>query len=135
MNIVIDTNVLFSALIKDSYTRKIILEYEFYLLFPEYIFVEFKRYKKEVIKKSGLSLEEFDTLFNLLLKNVIIVPNSRINLFKKEAVEIAKGIDLDDAVFFATALAFNAVIWSDDKDLKKQDKVKVYNSFEIGDFL
>jgi len=34
MNIVLDANVLFSALIKDSTTRRIILEYDGALLFP-----------------------------------------------------------------------------------------------------
>jgi len=40
MEIILDSNILFSALIKDSYIRQIILEYEGYFLFPTYIFEE-----------------------------------------------------------------------------------------------
>jgi len=44
MSIVLDANILFSALIKDSLTRKIILEYDGLFLFPEIIFEEMKKH-------------------------------------------------------------------------------------------
>ena|SRR3989338_7390168 len=43
MNIIIDTNVLLSALIKDSITRKIILEGQFLFWYPQAVFDELKR--------------------------------------------------------------------------------------------
>ena len=46
MKIIIDSNVLFSALIKDSVTRKIILEYGDFFLFPEFIFEEMEKHRK-----------------------------------------------------------------------------------------
>ena len=57
MNIIIDSNVLFSALIKNSFTRRIILEYQGLFLFPSIIFEETERHKEELLKKSGMSPE------------------------------------------------------------------------------
>jgi predicted nucleic acid-binding protein len=35
-------------------------------------------------------------------------------------------------LFFATPLAFNCCpIWSDDKELKKQDRIKIFSTDEI----
>lgn len=55
MNIVLDSNILFSAMLKNSMTRKLILDYNSYFLFPSYIFEEFNKYKFELVKKSNLS--------------------------------------------------------------------------------
>lgn len=62
----------------------------------------------------------------------IIVPEELLIFKKEEACNLAKNIDLDDVLFFATALVFkNSIIWSDDKKLKKQKKIKVLNTQEI----
>ena|SRR3989338_844715 len=132
MRIVLDSNRLFSALIKESITRKIILEYDGYFLFPSYIFYELEKHKDELLKKSKMEEPDFDMLLQILLKKVLIVPEQTLDEYKKEAIGIVKDIDLDDAVFIACALAFpNSVIWSEDKKLKKQDKVKIINTFEM----
>lgn len=133
MLIVLDTNVLVSALIKDSITRKIILESKETFLFPEFIFEEIKKHKKEVIKKSGLKEKDYEELLNKLIMYVDIIPTGLIKAKRKEALEIAKNIDINDVLFFATALSFDALIWSDDKALKNQDKVRVLNTKEIKD--
>ncbi|HJX05868.1 MAG TPA: PIN domain-containing protein [Candidatus Nanoarchaeia archaeon] len=52
MRIVIDSNVLFSALISDSTTRKMILDYDCLFLFPEFIFDEMNKHKAVLFEKS-----------------------------------------------------------------------------------
>lgn len=132
MNIIIDANVLFSALIKKSTTRKIILDYEGFFLFPSYIFIEMKKHKEELLRKSGMSKKDFDRLLQLILKKVMIVPNEVLVPYKEEALDIVKDIDPDDVLFMACALAYpGSVIWSDDKKLKEQNKVNVYSTSEI----
>jgi len=39
--------------------------------------------------------------------------------------------DLDDMTYFALALKLNCAIWSNDKKLKEQNKVEVYNTYEL----
>ncbi len=39
--------------------------------------------------------------------------------------------DPGDMIYFALALKFNCAIWSNDKKLKQQNRVKVYHSHEL----
>lgn len=50
MNIIIDSNVLFSALIRDSMSRRIIIEYDGFFLFPSFVFEEMKKHKDTLLK-------------------------------------------------------------------------------------
>ena len=132
MKIVIDSNILFSALIKDSITRRIILDYENQFLFPSYIFEEMEIHKTELLTKSKMKEKDFEELLSLLLRKVIIIPNEILLHYKKEAYQIIKDIDPDDVTFIACALAFNdSVIWSDDKKLKQQSKIRIKNTNEM----
>ena len=136
MIIIIDANILFSALIKDSKTREIILKADEFFLFPSYIFIEAQKYKQEIIEKSKMPKEEFEKLFRLILGKVLIVPNEVLIPYRKIAFEIVKDIDPTDVLFVACALAYpGSVIWSNDKRLKKQSKVRVLNTKELTDLL
>jgi len=73
MNIVIDANILFSAMIRKSTTRKMILEYKNRFLIPSYIFEELNKHKEELRLKSGLDKKEFNILLDMLLDKTIIV--------------------------------------------------------------
>tara|TARA_Y100000310_G_scaffold332587_1_gene408467 strand:+ start:158 stop:574 length:417 start_codon:yes stop_codon:yes gene_type:complete len=136
MKIILDSNILFSALIKDSITRKLILEYEEFFLFPEFIFEELTKYKLVLVKKSKMNEEDFNKLMNLILTKVLIVPNELLLPFKEEALDIIKDIDLNDVIFIACGLAYrNSIIWSDDKKLKKQNRIKILNTKEMIEFV
>ena len=75
---------------------------------------------------------DFNRLLQLILQKVVIIPNEVLSLYKKEAFEITKKIDIDDAVFIACALTYpKSIIWSNDKKLKMQDKIKILNTAEI----
>jgi len=66
MKIVIDTNVLLSAMIKDSTTRRIIVNSGFDCYYPEISFHEVRKYKGLVIRKTKLTEEEYDKLYKEL---------------------------------------------------------------------
>ncbi|MFH1101269.1 MAG: PIN domain-containing protein [Methanobacteriota archaeon] len=136
MNIVIDSNILFSALIKDSLTRRLILDYEGTFLFPSYIFEEMEKHKRELLKKSKMTSKEFNSLLSYLLRKVLIVPTSSLIPYKKQAYEIVKDIDPDDVLFIACALAYpTSFLWSDDKKLRRQSIVHILNTKEMNYFL
>jgi predicted nucleic acid-binding protein len=129
---VIDSNVLFSALIKDSLSRRLIIESEVPLLFPEYIFVEFERHQDLLLRKSNLSRSAFDALVSILVSNVSIVPHEAIEAYLPQAHRIIDAIDPDDAIFIACVLAHpGSMLWSDDARLKLQSEVKVVSTSEI----
>lgn len=131
MNIVIDTNIFISALIRDNLTRALITKSENNLLFPEFELEEIREHKIEIMEKARYSEKEFDILLLRLLNYVKIIPTNIILNHKEKAEEIIGKIDMDDVQFFATALAFNCPIWSDDKHFKMQDKIKVFTTKEI----
>ena len=136
MNIVIDSNVLFSAMIKDSITRRIILEYDGIFLFPSFIFQEMEKHKEELLIKSGMDIKDFNEILGIILKKVIIIPEEVLFQYRDEALEIIRDIDLDDVLFIACALAYNdSIIWSDDKKLKEQTKIKIINTNEFIELL
>lgn len=125
MNIVVDTNVLISALIKDSMSRWLIVNSSHNLLLPELEIEEIESHKQEILRKSNLSEKEFRSLLFDLLKYVKIIKTEQIINYKEEAFRIIGNIDKDDTIFFATALAFNCPIWSDDLHFKQQHKIKI----------
>ncbi len=136
MRIIIDSNILFSALIKDSTTRKLILKYDDFFLFPSYIFEEMENHKQELMQKSKMDSEDFERLLQLLLTKVFIVPKEVLTTYRKKALGIVQNIDPDDAVFIACAMAYpESVIWSDDKRLKEQNEVKIINTTEMMEYL
>jgi putative PIN family toxin of toxin-antitoxin system len=132
MNIVIDSNVFISALIKkEGLSRNIIINSENDFLFPEYEFQEIYKYKEDIQKKSGYSEIEFIQAIYLLLNHMRIVSNEEICNYYHEAIEIMDKIDSDDVVFIATALSFDAIIWSDDKHFKMQNIIKSRTTEEM----
>lgn len=132
MNIIIDTNVLLSALIKNSSTRRILLESDWIFYYPEISFHEVRKYKNLVMKKSGLNNLEYSKLISMLLDKIILVPKEQMHLKLPEAKEIMKNSDQDDIPFIAAALSIDkSFIWSNDKGYKLQNTIITINSNKI----
>jgi predicted nucleic acid-binding protein len=128
---VIDTNIIFSSLLKDSTARKIILSDAFNLFAPEFLFTEIKKYEKTILKKSGLRKENFDLLLLLLQSHIAVIPFNEFSGYLTEAEAEMEGIDKKDAPFIALALKLDIPIWSNDLDFKKQKKIISYTTDEI----
>lgn len=132
MQLVLDTNILLAALIRNSKTRHLLLHPSFSFYLPEYSLDEVKEHKQIIIEKSKLSEAEIDFLLNLLLSNLTIVPESSFHSYIKQAKEIMSSIDPDDFPFVSLALSFhNDGIWSQDKDLLRQTIVKVWTTSDL----
>ena len=129
MKIVLDVNIILSALIKDSVTREIVMESGLDFCFPEPSLAKINKYEGYVIEKSGLSKGEYDIVLTNLLMHIGIISVEDILRNWTEAKKIMGHIDTEDIVFIATAMCFeNAVIWSDDKHFEKQNRVKVWKT-------
>ena len=132
MNIVIDSNIFISTLIKkEGLTRNIIINSGNNFLFPEYEFQEVYKYKEEILKKSGYSEIEFIQAVSLLLNHMRVIRYEEICNYYNEAFEIMDKIDPDDIIFIATALSFKCPIWSDDKHFQKQKIIKIFKTKDI----
>lgn len=131
MDLVIDANILFSALIKNGITRRIMLLDKINLYSAEYLFEEFNKHLKVIISKTNADTYELKDFLDMLVleSNVTIIPLKDLKTFKKTAMSISP--DPNDAFYFAAALKLNCAIWSNDKELKKQDYVKVYSTSDL----
>ncbi|MEK6874494.1 MAG: PIN domain-containing protein [Nanoarchaeota archaeon] len=132
MIFVIDSNILISALIKDSVARKIIIESEWMYYYPEVAFHEIRKYKEMILEKSGMTEFEYFELLDSLLKHIILVPQEQFSKNLQEANEILGTIDVDDVVFLAVAMSIqNSTIWSNDHHLHQQHKVMALKTEDV----
>lgn len=129
MDLVVDANILFAALIKNSFICHLLFSGKFHLFTPEYTFTEFERHKEEILEKTERTSEEFFRLLETLKRRIILVPLEELTPYVKEAENITP--DPDDMAYFALALKLDCAIWSNDKKLKEQDKIKVYHTPEL----
>ncbi len=129
MKLVVDANILFSALIKDSVARRLLFEEEFELYAPEYLFEEFAAHNDEILLKSKRSEGEFWQVIAILRTRITIIPFQAFEKFMEQAQKVSP--DKDDAAYFAVALAVGGSIWSNDKALKHQKAVQVLNIQEL----
>ena len=132
MKIVLDTNILISALIKDSITRKIIFESNSEFYYPETSLHELRKHKNLILQKSGMNEKELEELLDKIFSHIKIVSEENIKKHIAEANKLIGEVDINDVVFLATALSVSdSVIWSDDKHFEKQDKVKVLKTKDM----
>ena len=126
MKLVLDSNIIFSALIKKSITREIILSDLFELYAPEYIFNEITKHKE--LRKSKLDGGDFEALLLLLQIHIHLVTKDKYYEKMAVAEDILSNIDITDSPFLALALALDCPIWSNDEHFTQQDKVEVYTT-------
>ncbi|HLD96744.1 MAG TPA: PIN domain-containing protein [Candidatus Nanoarchaeia archaeon] len=132
MRIVVDVNVVLSALIRNSSTRKLIFETKHELYFPEHSLHKLRKYQNYVIGKAGLNERDYARLLAILFRNLKVIQTEEIKENWGKAKEIMEHIDKEDVVFIAAALSLdNSAIWSEDKDFERQTRVKLLKTRDI----
>ena len=129
MKVTVDANILFSALIKEGLTRKIWFNPELELFSPKFLFSEFQKYANYLNKKSRLNKTEFELLSDKLFSQIRIVEDQELTPFLPAAASLST--DSKDWLYIALALKENTIIWSEDKDLKIQQRLTVYSTQEM----
>lgn len=136
--IVVDSNIIFSALIFKSSTNRKILQKPLLFVAPEYALREIEAHLPLVIRKCanrGVSEKEVRFAVDTILSNIILIPDEFYKPFMKNAAKLMRDIDEKDSPFIAVATALNLPVWSNDKDLKKQKRITVYSTDEILKFI
>ena len=132
MKIILDANIIISALIRDSAVRAIVSLSGDDFYFPRVAINEIEKYRSLILDKAEITDVEFDILYHKLFRRITLVNDSKLEPFLKEALDIMGKTDISDAVFVACALVYrNSVIWSDDKHYKKQKRIKVWKTYDI----
>jgi len=129
MKLVVDANVLFSALIKQSITAEILLDLSLNICATEFMLEKFEKHKQEILSKTNRTEDEFNDIFKIITEIITIFPSEEYENHINAAEEISP--DANDTEYFALALKQNCPIWSNDKKLKQQDKIKIYSTEEL----
>ena len=133
MRLVVDANVIISALIADSKTRELIVTLDPDLLTPQFVHDEIENYEDPIAEKSGMEPRRVQQFVGLLFQYIEVVPADEFSSYIEGADEATGETDPDDVLYVACALANDAHIWSDDSDFKEQDIVEAYSTSDVID--
>lgn len=136
MKLVIDTNIVFAALIKDSKTRELILSSKLQLFCIKEIIDEIANYRTQIIKRANISMTTFDSLLDEIIKQITLFPQTVIQPCTDEANSLLAHRDKKDVPFLALALCIKVDgIWSSDKDFDEQSKIKRISTSDLVELL
>ena len=129
MRLVVDTNILISALIKNSLTRKIItgIGYEFFV--PSFALDEISKYKNYICEKANITSLIFEEILEILFDNVEIVSIDFYREYLKKSEKLIS--DKEDVAFLALSFALDCALWSDDKHFDEQDEIKIFKTKDL----
>ncbi len=129
--IVVDANILFSALLRPAspFTRRIVQgEKKFFVC--ESAIVSLFKYKERIVELSRLSEEEVVRQFYLLLRHVTVSKEEFISRAARcEAVNLCRGVDLDDVPHVGLTLSLDGQLWTGDKKLKRGLREQGFDRF------
>jgi predicted nucleic acid-binding protein len=96
---------------------------------PEFMKLEFNKYKEECLFKSMLSEHEFEIRQTEVESNIEFFKESKYDELLIKAVKNLP--DPKDSPYLALSLSTNSPIWSNDPHFKQQPLVKVFTTAEL----
>jgi predicted nucleic acid-binding protein len=133
MKVVVDTNIIFSALLKENnkYARAIIINeggHDFYAVY--FTIVELFKHKERIKQFSNLSEDNILEVLYELLKHIHIINDEIISVASwKSAMQLAYDVDVKDVPNVALTIELTAKLWTNDKMLKDGLEAKGFDDF------
>jgi predicted nucleic acid-binding protein len=131
-SVVVDTNILFAALVASrSRIREFLFtEKEVDFSCPRFLFVELFKHKERIVAATELSEDELLDVLNAMLARVRFVEEAVIPIgIWLEARRLCHDIDEKDTPFIALTIHPNARLWTEDAELKVGLRAKGFNLF------
>jgi predicted nucleic acid-binding protein len=130
-SVVVDTNLIFSALIpKASKIREILFERNMTFYSPNFLISEIYIHKDNLLRSSKLTETEFYLYFNEIIERIKFIPIDYIgDESRQKAYDLCKDVDIKDTPFIALAIALDIPIWTGDKKLKDGLRLKGFHDF------
>lgn len=119
MRVVIDANIIFSALIKGNpIYLSLIRNLEVYA--PDFIFLELGKYEERILNKTS-SKEKMRKIIYEIFKGIHIIPKMAVKKSSMEtAYNLCKEIDEKDVPYVALTIELDAYLWTNDKKLTEK---------------
>ena len=114
--VVVDTNKIISALLRESTVRRILFNPRLIVLLPEYVLDEINEHRERLLE--SVPEEALNLLLTKLIERAHVVSMKDVDdEIRERAIRIAENFDIDDYLFIAVAIKYNAIIWTNDKKL------------------
>jgi predicted nucleic acid-binding protein len=131
MHVIVDTNILFSALLSNqSKIGRLLLNSNFCFYAPKLIADEINQNMNKLKRFSKMNPVKMETFIHELYRKIIFIDQNAISTENIQmAVALCKEVDTSDAPFVALSLELNMPLWTGDKKLKAGLTKKGFNHF------
>ena len=121
MKIVVDANLIFSALLpKASSIRDELFQEARSFYCPVFVFTELFKHKERIFKSSKLSDSEILNYLRKITEQIQFVNEDLVSLeSKQQAYDLCHDVDEKDTPYVALTLDINAALWTGDNKLKQ----------------
>lgn len=131
MLLVVDANVVFSALVNKGETYQVFernsRQKKFSFIAPEYMFLEIELKTAKLLSITALTANEVSDAYLFIRKQIEMISFSEFS----DTLAEAQKRNYDDAPYIALALKRRCAIFSGDKQLKQQAKIPIYSPREL----
>ena len=132
MRAVVDTNILFAALVsrRAILREAFLVEAKVSLFAPRFLFVELFKHQHRIIAATGLPKDELLDFLHGLLMRIRFVDEGAIPIgIWMEARRLCRDIDEKDTPFVALTLHVDGQLWTEDEALKEGLRNKGFTRF------
>jgi len=139
VNIVVDTNIIFSAILNSRGKIGELLinkPFEINYLAPDFLLSELQLHSTKIKKISGLNLAQYEAIKKYVIQHIAFIDLNSISRKSWEiAIDLIGKTDEMDIPFVALAIQLNAFLWTGDKKLIKELAKKNFESVLSTDLL
>ena len=132
MRVVVDTNVVFSALAAGcgDLALRLLSPSDAVFFAPRFLFVELFKHSARLLEATKLPQESLLEALNELVESLEFIDAAAIPLGTwMHARRLCDGVDLKDTPFVALALHLDAKLWTLDEELKRGLRTKGFDRF------
>ena len=133
MKIVVDTNIIFSSLLRQHERRRMLFcEQAFQFYSPNYVFLELFKHKEKLMRCTKASEAEVYELLTHILEHIHFAhPDVISPIHRETAYRLCEDIDEFDTPFVALTLECDGLLWTGDKKLRDGLQAKGFKKFFV----
>ncbi len=131
--LILDTNILIAAIIKDSMTRRLLLHEDLVIFVIDYSLDEIKKYEDVIIEKSKKDKVTINSVLKTILSKAHLIDSNLIKPNFPIGKELIGQTDEKDIPFVAAAVTLKTDgIWSEDPhfDIIK-NRIKIWRTKDL----
>jgi predicted nucleic acid-binding protein len=129
--LVVDANIVLSALIRDGATREIILDRGMDLRSPPWLWEEIAGRYEWLQNKSCLSAPALDELLRQIRARITDIPAALIEEQREKALARVGKSGRKDAPYVAAVLAVRGTLWTHDKKLRSEARIATTTTADL----